>query len=84
MSHRSGLTCREVSNRLDDYLDRNLSDAETALVARHLDECLGCAGEYRFEATVLEALKARLRRVEVPPDLLSVIRQRLQAESRGE
>ena len=84
MSDRPGLTCMEVFNRLDDYLDRNLSDAEIALVARHLDECLVCASEYRFEATVLEGLKTRLRRVEVPPHLLSSIMLRLQAESRGE
>ena len=84
MSDRPGPTCMEVFNRLDDYLDRNLSDAEIALVARHLDECLVCASEYRFEATMLEGLKTRLRRIEVPPHLLSSIMLRLQAESRGE
>ena len=84
MTHRSGLTCIEVFNRLDDYLDRNLSDEEIALVARHLDECLMCANEYRFEATVLEGLKARLRRIEMPPHLLSSIILRLQAESNAE
>ena len=84
MSHRSGLTCTEVSKRLDDYLDRQLSDTEIALVARHLDECLVCASEYQFEATVLEGLKARLRRIEAPPHLLSAIMLRLQAESRDE
>jgi anti-sigma factor (TIGR02949 family) len=84
MSDRLGLTCVEVFNRLDDYLDRNLSDEELALVAHHLDECLVCASEYRFEATVLEGLKARLRRIEMPPHLLSSIMLRLQAESSGE
>lgn len=84
MSHPSGLTCLEVLNRLDDYLDRNLSDEEVALVARHLDECLVCTSEYRFEATVLEGLKARLRRIEIPAHLLSSIMLRLQAESNGE
>jgi len=84
MSDRSGLTCIEVFNRLDDYLDRNLSDEEIALVARHLDECLMCANEYRFEATVLEGLKARLRRVEMPAHVLSSIMLRLQAESNRE
>ena len=84
MSDHSSLTCLEVFNRLDDYLDRNLSDQELALVARHLDECLMCANEYRFEATVLERLKARLRRIEMPPHLLSSIMLRLQAESNPE
>ena len=84
MKDRSSLTCIEVFSRLDDYLDRNLSDEEVALVAQHLDECLMCANEYRFEATVLEGLKARLRRIEMPADLLSSIMLRLQAESNGE
>jgi anti-sigma factor (TIGR02949 family) len=84
MSDRSSLTCIEVFSRLDDYLDRNLSDEEVALVARHLDECHMCANEYRFEATVLEGLKARLRRIEMPAHLMSSIMLRLQAESNGE
>jgi anti-sigma factor (TIGR02949 family) len=84
MSHPSGLSCLEVFNRLDDYLDRNLSDEEIALVARHLDDCVVCASEYRFEATVLEGLKARLRRIEMPPHLFASIMLRLQAESKGE
>jgi len=84
MSDRTNLTCIEVFNRLDDYLDRNLSDEELTLVARHLDECLMCANEYRFEAKVLEGLKARLRRIEMPAHLMSSIKQRLEAESSRE
>jgi anti-sigma factor (TIGR02949 family) len=84
MTDRSSLTCIEVFNRLDDFLDRNLSDEEVALVARHLDECLMCANEYRFEATVLEGLKARLRRIEMPAHIMSSIMLRIQAESNRE
>lgn len=84
MIDRTGLTCIEVFNRLDDYLDRNLSAEEVALVARHLDDCVACAGEYRFEATMLECLKASLRRIDVPTHLLSSVMLRLQAESVGE
>ncbi len=84
MTDQSGLSCMEVFNRLDDYLDRNLSDHEIALVARHLDECMVCASEYRFEATVLAGLKSRLRRIEMPPHLLASIMSRLQAEPNGE
>lgn len=84
MTDQPGLTCMEVFERLDDYLDRNLSSDEVALVVRHLDECVVCAGEYRFEATVLEGLKARLRRIDVPAHLLSSIMMRLQAEPERE
>lgn len=81
MSDPQQLTCLEVFNRLDDYLDRNLSDEEVTLVRRHLEDCVVCAGEYRFEATVLDGLKARLRRIDVPPQLLPSILLRLQADS---
>lgn len=84
MSQSPGLTCLEVFQRLDDYLDRNLSDNEIAQVARHLDDCVGCASEYRFEAAVLKGLKERLRRIEMPPHLYSSILTRLQAEPRSE
>jgi anti-sigma factor (TIGR02949 family) len=84
MSDHSGLTCIEVFNRLDDYLDRNLTDEEIHQVQRHLDDCLICASEYRFEATILEGLKARLRRIEMPAHLLSSIMVRLRDESSGE
>jgi anti-sigma factor (TIGR02949 family) len=84
MTERSSLTCIEVFNRLDDYLDRNLSEEEVTLVARHLSDCLLCANEYRFEATVLEGLKSRLRQIEMPPHVLSSIMLRLQAESHPE
>ncbi len=84
MIARTGLTCIEVFNRLDDYLDRNLSVQDVALVARHLDECVACASEFRFETTVLECLKASLRRIDVPTHLLSSVMLRLQAESLGD
>ena len=81
MTDRPCLTCIEVFDRLNDYLDRNLSAGEVALVAQHLDDCVACAREYRFEASVLECLKTRLRRIDVPPHLLSSVKLLLQAES---
>jgi anti-sigma factor (TIGR02949 family) len=84
VTDRASLTCQEVFTRLDDYLDRNLSSVEVALVVQHLDQCVVCAREYRFETTVLEGLKARLCRIELPPNLLSSVLLRLQAESNGE
>ena len=84
MSVQPELTCLEVFERLDDYLDRNLSPDEVTLVVRHLDQCEVCASEYQFEATVLEGLKARLRHIEIPPHLVSSIMLRLRAESSGE
>lgn len=64
-------TCEEVFQRINDYLDRELSAAEMALVREHLDTCVVCAGEYAFEGRVLDDLKAKLRRIDLPASVLA-------------
>jgi anti-sigma factor (TIGR02949 family) len=71
------LSCEEMFQRLDDYIDRNLSADEIRQVQSHLEECLVCAGEYRFESTVVSAIRERLQRIAAPPDLLAAIHAKL-------
>ena len=61
--------CAEAFSRVQDYLDRELSAEETVHVREHLETCERCAHEFRFEARVLDTLKQRLRRVDVPESL---------------
>lgn len=77
------LTCEELFARLDDYLDRELSAAEIRLVQEHLEICAACAGEYRFEVAVIEGVRQKLRRLAVPPDLMSRIAARIAGEELG-
>jgi len=70
METPSELKCREVFERLDDFVDRELTPAEAARVEAHLAVCANCATRYGFEASVLEGLKQRLRRITAPPELL--------------
>lgn len=77
------LTCEETFRRLDDYLDRELSGGERALVERHLDSCAECADEYRFEASVLDALREKLDGLRVPRGLVDRVRARLDREPDG-
>ncbi|CAN1538511.1 anti_SigH_actin, anti-sigma factor, TIGR02949 family [Fimbriimonadaceae bacterium] len=63
------LTCAEVFERLQDYLDRELSAEEIAAVDAHLENCKNCAGDYRFEANVLRYVTQSLADVPVPVDL---------------
>ncbi len=70
------LSCEEVFQRLDDYLDRELSTEEMKLVAAHLADCAICASEYRFEAGLLSSMKEKLRRVQMPEE----VRLRLMAQ----
>jgi len=77
------VTCDEVLSRLDDYLDRNLSSEEVRLVDQHLDECLRCLQKYRFERSLLDGIRSRLRRISLPPHLLASIKLRLDAAGEG-
>jgi anti-sigma factor (TIGR02949 family) len=69
MSHFSRYTCEEAFRRLDDYLDRELSDEETTLVHEHLEICAGCAREFTFEESVLRGVRSKLRQIELPESL---------------
>jgi mycothiol system anti-sigma-R factor len=63
------LTCEEVFERLDDYLDRELSPEQMGLVREHLEVCAVCASEYRFEAGVIGGVREKLRRITLPEGL---------------
>ncbi|MBM3457718.1 MAG: alpha-ketoglutarate decarboxylase [Armatimonadetes bacterium] len=73
MTRLDRYTCEEVFRRLDDYLDRELTETEMALVQAHLETCAVCAREHDFEASVIRQVKTKLRRVSAPPDLLARI-----------
>ena len=77
MTRPTHLSCRDCVDRLGDFVDRELSTEELAAVERHLEECFGCAREFRFEGAVLESIKVTLRRVKAPSSLLERIQERL-------
>lgn len=56
------MNCREVTTRLDDWLDGQLSADEAKRIAHHVDECPLCEAEMSREA----ALRAALRTLPVP------------------
>jgi mycothiol system anti-sigma-R factor len=70
-------TCEETFARLDDFVDRELSPDEMRKVQQHLDACAACAAEHRFEHSVIQGVREKLRRIEAPADLLARISQRL-------
>jgi mycothiol system anti-sigma-R factor len=71
------LTCEEVFVRLDDFLDRELTQEEMRLVQEHLETCAACASEHRFERQVVESVRAKLQRIELPEALRQRIVSRL-------
>jgi len=75
------LTCEEVFERLDDYLDRELTPDQMRLVHEHLEICAVCASEYRFESGIITGVREKLRRVAVPESLRARISALLKAHA---
>jgi anti-sigma factor (TIGR02949 family) len=75
--------CAAILRQLDDYVDRALSPSDMRMVERHIEDCLRCAGRYRFETSLIQELRSRLQRICVPGDLMARIRLRLDAEAAG-
>ena len=44
-----------------------------ALVREHLETCAACAREFDFEASVLEGVKLKVRKIDMPADVLARI-----------
>jgi anti-sigma factor (TIGR02949 family) len=78
-AHLDRYSCEEVFRRMDEYLDRELAPPEVERVRAHLETCLACAGEYRFEDTLLRDVRSKLRRVVMPADLRARIERELAA-----
>ncbi|HEX9893913.1 MAG TPA: zf-HC2 domain-containing protein [Gemmatimonadales bacterium] len=71
MTPTDRLTCGEVFQRLDDFLDRELGPEDMRLVREHLDICLACAAEHRFERGILDGVKEKVRRLSIPEELIA-------------
>ena len=78
--HFDRYTCEEMFRRLDDYLDRELTPDEMRRAEEHLETCEACAREFGFEASVVSAVRATLRLVEVPDTLLDRVAMSLARE----
>ena len=77
MSEAQKYTCEDAFNRLDDFLDRELTDEEIELVKQHLECCAHCAGAYTFEGDMLECMKSKIKHLDVPQNLLDKINKAL-------
>lgn len=73
------LFCKEALEKLDDYLDHELSPDEQQQVATHLKICAHCAQMYHFERGFLEAIRNKAVQVQAPPELMNQISRSLSA-----
>jgi hypothetical protein len=58
--------CREALERLDDYLDRELSHEEQRKVGQHLKICHECARKFAFEHDLVNGLREKTQHVALP------------------
>lgn len=61
--------CREALERLDDYVDRELSLGEEAKVRQHLKICHQCARKFKFEEEFSAGVRDKVRSVAAPGDM---------------
>lgn len=80
MMTRDRFDCEELFRRLEDYVDRELSPDEAALVEAHLAECEACATEYKFETRFVSEVRKKLSHLEAPPDLIRRISKTLRED----
>jgi hypothetical protein len=83
MDKLTRFTCEHIFERLDDWIDRELSPEESRLAREHLATCEICAREYGFNSSLLKNVKQKLRRIEGAPDLMARISGLLERERRG-
>lgn len=66
------LGCHEALTRLDDFLDRELSPAETRQVRFHLRLCSKCARKFAWQRDYLLTIQQRLEHLAPSSDLTAL------------
>jgi anti-sigma factor (TIGR02949 family) len=84
MTHLNRATCEAAFRRLDDFLDRRLTAEENRIIEEHLAVCAACTREFTFEASVLNGVKQKIRKLDAPDDLVSRILAQLARPSSEE
>ncbi len=69
MEDLNKLNCREVYERLDDFIDQALDGDDLARVAKHLEKCRHCSGEHELTCSMVRSIKEKLRRLKAPENL---------------
>jgi len=71
------ITCHEAAERLWEYLDSTVGEADRVLIEEHLARCRRCCGELDF-AVELRQLLSRPANTAIPTDVLRRLQQTLE------
>lgn len=69
------MNCDECIERLDRFVDRELTDAEIAEVRRHLAECPPCEDQFHLQVHVKRLVKLSCDQGGAPDHLRARLRQ---------
>ena len=69
------MNCNECLEKLDSYVDRELSEVELAEVKQHLKDCPPCEDRYDFQADVKMLVKVCCDQGEAPAELRAKLRE---------
>ena len=75
-------SCEEALKRLDDYVDRELGPTDIEEVKEHLNACKECSQHFIFEQRIIEEVRTKLLRLDIPNDLRQKVLARLEGEPR--
>ena len=70
------MNCQDCQTKLDQYVDRELSNTEAVEVQLHLEGCPDCQDHYTFEANLKRLVKDSCG-CETPPAFRAKLRQLL-------
>src|SRR5437867_13045167 len=77
------MNCRECSEHLYEYLDRELTPQVKREIRAHIADCPPCGEHFDFERVFLTFLRAPSRPQGAPPDLKRRILRKLFDEGAG-
>ena len=69
------MNCTDCLEKLDQYLDRELTDSELAEVKRHLEDCPPCEDHYQLQVHMRRVVKVCCDQGVAPEQLRSRLRQ---------
>jgi mycothiol system anti-sigma-R factor len=69
------VNCTDCLEKLDQYVDRELTDSELAEVRRHLEDCPPCEDHYQLQVHMRRVVKVCCDQGVAPEQLRSRLRQ---------
>jgi mycothiol system anti-sigma-R factor len=69
------VNCHECVEKLETYVDRELSETDVENMKRHLADCPPCEDQYQFEAGLRRLVRVCCGQGEAPPELRAKLRE---------